>query len=119
MKKILIVDDDEHIVKALSILLKAQNRVVHTALDPVHGMATAIREKPDVILLDIMMPAGGGLKMAENLANQPFNIPIIFLTASKREDYRIRAESLNTVGYFEKPFDTNMLLQKVDKILAT
>ena len=68
-KKILIVEDDAKILKALSIRLKSEGFDVIGATDGMSGTALARKEEPDLLLLDISMPAGGGFGVAENVAN--------------------------------------------------
>jgi DNA-binding response OmpR family regulator len=81
-KKILIVDDERDIVKALMIRLKNSGYDVVSAFNGVEGVSMAYGEKPDLIILDIRMPAGSGLSVAEQLKRSTHTraIPIIFLT---------------------------------------
>ena len=114
-KRILVVEDDEHIVKALGVRLRSKGYDVVASYDAVMGMQKAMEQPPDLILLDIMMPGGNGVTLAERLQNstKTSNIPIIFLTASKQTDLRQQAFSLGAVGFFEKPFDFDELLATV------
>ena len=79
-KRILIVEDDENIVKALSVRLKSKGYDVVASYDAVMGMQKAMEQPPDLILLDIMMPGGNGITLAERLQNstKTGHIPIIF-----------------------------------------
>ena len=114
-KRILVVEDDEHIVKALSIRLKSKGYEVLAAYDAIMAMQKAMANPPDLILLDITMPGGDGLSLAERLksSTKTESLPIIFLTASKQSDLRQRALSLGAVAFFEKPFDFEELLATV------
>ncbi len=114
-KRILVVEDDENIVKALGVRLKSKGYDVVAAYDAVMGMQKAMEQTPDLILLDIMMPGGNGVTLAERLKNstKTGNVPIIFLTASKQSDLRQQALSLGAIGFFEKPFDFEELLATV------
>ncbi|MGB0911105.1 MAG: response regulator transcription factor [Nitrospirales bacterium] len=114
-KRILVVEDDENIVKALGVRLKSKGYDVVAAYDAVMGMQKAMEQTPDLILLDIMMPGGNGVTLAERLKNstKTGTIPIIFLTASKQSDLRQQALSLGAIGFFEKPFDFDELLATV------
>lgn len=117
--KILLVEDDEKIVKAVSIRLKSQGYEVVTAFDAVMAMAKAMEHHPDLVLLDISMPGGNGFTVAERLQNSSLaGIPIIFLTASKEPGLRDRAKELGAVGYLEKPFETQELLAIIQQALA-
>ena len=114
-KRILVVEDDEHIVKALGVRLRSKGYDVVASYDAVMGMQKAMENPPDLILLDVMMPGGNGVTLAERLQNstKTVNIPIIFLTASKQADLREQAFSFGAVGFFEKPFDFDELLATV------
>ncbi len=114
-KNILVVEDDEHIVKALSVRLKAKGYHVQAAYDAIMAMQKAIEQPPDLILLDITMPGGNGLTLSERLksSTKTQNIPIIFMTASKQSDLRPKALALGAIAFFEKPFDFDELLATV------
>ncbi len=118
--KILLVEDDEKIVKALTIRLKSQGYDIATAYDAVMATARAMDYHPDVILLDISMPGGNGFTVAERLLHSSVtaNIPIIFLTASKEPGLRERAKELGAVGFLEKPFEAEELLAMIRHALA-
>jgi CheY-like chemotaxis protein len=75
--------------------------------------------KPQLILLDIMMPVGMGFSVAERLKDLGLgDIPIIFITASKRSGLRKTAQRLGAAGFFEKPYDAEELLAAVHLILG-
>ena len=83
-KKILIVDDEPNIVKLLSIRLKARGYEVFVAHDGVEGVEIAVKEIPDLIVMDVQMPHGGGIGAFEKLISLDITsrIPVIFMTAS-------------------------------------
>jgi DNA-binding response OmpR family regulator len=85
-KKILIVDDERDIVKVLVIRLESSGYEVISAFDGAQGVFMAHKENPDLIILDIRMPAGDGFSVAERLkrSSHTWTIPIIFLTESER-----------------------------------
>jgi len=118
--KILLVEDDEKIVKALTIRLKSQGYDVVAVFDAVMAMSKAMEHHPDVILLDISMPGGNGFTVAERLQNSSLtvDIPVIFLTASKEPGLRERAKGLGAVGFLEKPFEAQELLSVIQHALA-
>ena len=118
--KILLVEDDEKIVKALTIRLKSQGYDVVAAYDAVMAMAKALDCHPDVILLDISMPGGNGFTVAERLNDSSLTatVPVIFLTASKEPGLRERAKELGAVGFLEKPFEAQELLSIIQHALA-
>lgn len=116
MKKILVVEDDKNVSKALGIRLAGAGYSVYTAVDGLSGLREAVQNRPDLILLDISMPAGDGFSVAK--AVQRLNItggtPIIFITASRKPGLRDKAMALDSVvGFFEKPYDPEELLGKI------
>ena len=113
-KKILIVEDDEKIALALALRLKAAGYETSTAFDALTGVSEAVKFRPDLVLLDISMPAGSGFEVAERMRSaMPSFTPIIFLTASKQPGLQERAQELGAVGYFEKPYEAEALLTAV------
>jgi DNA-binding response OmpR family regulator len=120
-KKILIVDDERDIVKALMIRLQANGYEVVTAFDGAQGVFMAHKEKPDLIILDIRMPAGDGFSVAERLKSSmhTFSIPIIFLTGSPERDAEGRAMELGARFYIKKPYDPEELLDAVKRAIET
>ena len=118
-KKILVIDDDPKIVQALQIRLKSAGYEVLTAADGVYGLHLAREGKPDLVILDIMMPVGGGFSVAHRLREQALEVPVIFITASKQAGLREMANHLGTVGFLEKPYEQEELLAAVAKALRT
>ena len=120
MKKILVIEDDAKIAAALRIRLEASGYEVHLAGDGFTGLKMTMTHSPDLILLDIMMPVGMGFSVAERLRGLDMgNIPIIFITASKRAGLRKTAQQLGAAGFFEKPYDAEELLSAIQLILGT
>ena len=119
MKKILIIEDDPKIAKALALRLKSAGYEATMASDALTGLTAAVKLKPDLLLLDISIPAGNGFMVAERvqcLISRP--TPIIFLTASKQSAFRNRARELGAAAFFEKPYQPEQLLAAVSKILG-
>src|SRR5215207_5790209 len=120
MKKILVVEDDTKIAAALRIRLEASGFEVVTAGDGFSGLKMTMTHRPHLILLDIMMPVGMGFSVAERLKNLGLGeIPIVFITASKRAGLRKTAQQLGAAGFFEKPYDAEELLCAIYLILGT
>jgi DNA-binding response OmpR family regulator len=120
MKKILVVEDDAKIAAALRIRLEAAGYEVVTAGDGFSGLKMTMTHRPQLILLDIMMPVGMGFSVAERLKDLGLgDIPIIFITASKRSGLRKTAQRLGAAGFFEKPYDAEELLAAVHLILGS
>jgi len=120
-KKILIVDDERDIVKALMIRLQANGYEVVTAFDGAQGVFMAHKEKPDLIILDIRMPAGDGFSVAERLksSTHTFTIPVIFLTGSPETSAEEKAMALGARFYIKKPYDPEELLDAVKRAIET
>jgi DNA-binding response OmpR family regulator len=112
MKRILIIEDDENAALSLMIRLKAHGYAAWVAGDAIKGLSTAIRNTPDLILLDIAIPGGDGFTLAEKLRNVPQtkNVPVIFLTASDDPELRQKVMNLGAAGLLEKPFCAEELL---------
>lgn len=80
---------------------------------------SAVTNQPHAVVLDISLPAGDGFLVAQRIqANAPTCLPIIFLTASKRRDFRKRAYELGAAGFFEKPYDPEALVTALNQALG-
>ena len=125
MYKILLVDDDPDFVAATKSVLESRSDYkVLTASDGVFGLSTAKAEKPDLIILDVIMPFEDGFTAARELKADPelSKIPVIILTSfSKRmgeTDVSVaQGMELEAEDYVEKPVSPQELLQKVDQLL--
>ena len=124
MTKVLLIDDEAPIRLLCRVNLEAEGMLVLEASDGVSGVEAARTERPDVILLDVMMPALDGWRVAEQLLDDESTseIPVIFLTA--RAEFRDRARGLDIGGvdYVTKPFNplelaplVRELLDRIDK----
>ena len=119
MKRILIVEDDPRITAALKVRLTARGYEILTAGNGFEGLKLAMNSRPDLLLLDIMMPMGMGFSVAERLKAVGLgHIPIIFITASKRTGLRRTAAKLGAAGFFEKPYDADELVSAIELILG-
>ena len=120
MKKVLVVEDDANIGRALWVRLTAAGYAAHLAADAHEGVAAARQHQPDLVLLDITMPGGGGFAVAEQLRQDQTtaHVPLIFLTASRQADLRQRAEQVGAVDFFLKPFDAVALMASIERALA-
>jgi DNA-binding response OmpR family regulator len=119
MKRILIIEDDRKIAMALAQRLRSSGYEASMAFDALSGVSTAVKLKPDLVLLDISMPAGDGFSVAERIQSLvPTYTPIIFLTASKRSEFREKAIELGATAFFEKPYDAKALLSAISKTIG-
>ena len=110
-KRILIAEDDRKIGAALEIRLRAAGYEVQVVPDGFRSYLRAMSDPPDLLLMDIFMPFGSGLEVAQELKSVGLaDIPIIFMTASKEPNLRETAKKIGAIGFFEKPFDTESLL---------
>ena len=118
-KKILIVDDERDIVKGLMIRLQGAGYDVVTAFDGAQGVFMAHKEKPDLIILDIRMPAGDGFSVAQRLrrSTHTFTIPVIFLTGSPEASSEEKTRALGARFYIKKPYDPEELLDAIKRAL--
>lgn len=119
MKTVLLVEDDPNISLAYGVRLKAMGYTVHTAKDAVSAVSQVNKHHPDVVLLDISLPAGDGFIVAERIKNltSAAATPIIFITASNKPGLRERALALGAVGFLNKPFDATQLANAIEVAL--
>ena len=119
MTKVLVIDDEAPIRLLCRVNLEAERMDVIEAADGPSGVEKARDERPDVILLDVMMPGLDGWRVAEQLLedDRTTSIPIIFLTA--RAEFRDRARGLDIGGvdYITKPFNPLELAPLVQRLL--
>lgn len=114
-KTILIVDDDRELVDGLRAVLDRQGFRVITAHDG-HQAKTAIyNQRPDLVILDMMMPRMGGYPVLEHFKGKPEAPPIIMVTANEGSRHKAYAEYLGVIEYIRKPFATEKLLDAVAK----
>jgi DNA-binding response OmpR family regulator len=118
-KRILIIDDEPDFVRVVQLRLEAAGYEVVTALDGMQGVSTAHKEKPDLIILDIMMPAMHGHRVCEALkkSTKTWTIPIIYLTAKGSKEDEELAYKLGAEHFFTKPYDPQVLLEAIKKAL--
>ena len=118
-KKILIVDDNEDIAKGLRILFRAHGYIPVVAGDAVSAVSQAKNENPDVILLDLGLPAGDGYLVMERLSNieSLALTPVIVLTAREEDFHKELSLQAGAKAFFQKPVDHGLLLSAVDQII--
>ena len=117
--KILIVDDDQVISQQLVSLLRAAAYPTLSTLDPVQGFMVAQRERPGLILLDINLPAGGGIRLLERLAKTTTTqlIPVVVITASEDPALEGQVRAKGAAGFLRKPIDGERLLAAITAAL--
>ena len=122
--KILIVDDDPVLVEATKAVLESKNYQVSAAYDGDEGLEKAKDEKPDMIILDIIMPTKDGFTVCEQLKGDPqlSEIPVLIMTsfAAKKQETNIPVSAgltLEAEDYIDKPVKPDELLNRVEKLL--
>ena len=115
-KKVLIVDDDDAIVSAMTVRLRAVGHEVFAASDGRSALAAVDTLRPDVIVLDIRMPDIDGFEVARRLKDAPglADIPIVFVSANVREWAKKAAFAAGASFYLSKPYNAKQLLSAVE-----
>jgi len=118
---ILIVDDEPDIVSLLGLHLKLNGYSIFQANNGMRGLEVATHEKPDLIVLDVMMPEMDGFEVAKRLKENPetTDVPIIFLTARTQTDDKIKGLMAGADDYMIKPFDFEELELRIKRILKS
>jgi DNA-binding response OmpR family regulator len=117
MPRLLIVEDELAMRTALADCLEAEGYRILTAPDGEGGLERALREKPDLILLDIMMPKLDGFSLCAELRKMGHTVPILMLTAKGQVQDRVRGLDAGADDYLTKPFSTDELLARVRALL--
>jgi CheY-like chemotaxis protein len=120
MKTVLLIDDDNVFLLTIGVRLKSMGYVVHAAKDAVSAVSAVRKTSPDVIVLDVSLPAGDGFMVAERLQKliSAAATPIIFVTASERPGMSERAMKLGAVAFLNKPFDATTLADAIESALS-
>lgn len=117
-KTILVVDDDHEMIEGLRTLLEKQGYTVMQAHDGHQGKQMIYNQKPDLVILDMMMPRMGGYPVLEHFKGKTDCPPIIMITANEGSRHKAYAEYLGVVDYLRKPFAMERLLEAVNKAFA-
>lgn len=120
MKTVLLVDDDNTFLLTIGVRLKSMGYTVCTAKDAANAISAVRKNNPDVVVLDVSLPAGDGFLVAERLQNLIVSAttPIIFVTASEKAALRERAMKLGAVAFLQKPFDATTLADQIESALS-
>jgi len=119
MAKVLVVDDEVHIIKIIDYKLRAAGHMVVSARDGQEALERARGEKPDLILLDVMMPKMDGFETLVRLRRDPetSSTPIFMLTVKGKEVDRAKGMELGADDYITKPFSPSKLLARIEEVL--
>jgi two-component system cell cycle response regulator len=117
--KILTVDDSRIVRMLVTRALQGCDCQIVEASNGEEGLATAAREMPDLILLDVTMPVMDGFEMLKRLRQQAgcTKVPVIMLTAESSQDSVARADGLGVSGYVAKPFKEDLLRERIGRVV--
>jgi len=118
-KKILFIDDEPDQIMMISLRLKKNGYAVISAMDGEQGLKKVAGEKPDLILLDVLMPGIDGLEVCRRLRKDPAtkHIPIVATTAAGADDIELQCITAGADDCVRKPYDSPDLLMKIRKLL--
>lgn len=119
-RKILLVEDDPDISRGLAIRLKAKGYDVVAAQDATVAMTMALREHPDLVIMDIGLPGGDGHMVMDRLTRNTRTAatPVIFLSARAQQSDIQRALDQGAAGYLTKPYRSEELLSMIETVLG-
>jgi DNA-binding response OmpR family regulator len=117
-KTILVVDDDHELVDGLRSVLERQGYRVIQAHDGHQAKQQVYNQRPDLVILDMMMPRMGGYPVLEHFKGKPDAPPVIMITANEGSRHKAYAEYLGVIAYIRKPFALEKLLEAVNKAFA-
>ena len=120
MKSVLLVDDDNAILLGVGVRLKSMGYTVYTAKDAINAVSAVVKNNPDVVVLDITLPAGDGFVVCDRLQRLVGSAatPIIFMTASENPKLRSRAIKMGAAAFLVKPFDATALADAIETALS-
>ncbi len=117
LARVLVVDDEPNIADVISMALKYNDFTVATAADGNEALEQVSDFRPDLIVLDVMMPGLDGFQVAKRLAERSNDVPILFLTARDTTDDKIRGLTIGGDDYMTKPFSVEELIARIKVIL--
>lgn len=118
--KVLVCDDERHIVRLIQVNLERQGYTVVTAFDGKEGLEKVKSEKPNLLVLDVMMPYMDGFEVLKNLRRDPEteNLPVVMLTAKAQDKDVFEGYHYGADMYLTKPFNPMELVTFVKRILS-
>ena len=119
-KKILVIEDETSTLRFLEYTLKQEGYEVLLAKDGLEGIKEALEERPDLIILDIMLPGLDGYEVCYQLRQKPetFTLPILMLSAKARQEDKDIGIKMGADDYLAKPADPSEILAKVETLLT-
>jgi two-component system alkaline phosphatase synthesis response regulator PhoP len=116
-EKILVIEDDPSILRGLQLNLGMEGYLVRSASDGESGLALARTEKPDLVVLDVMLPRLGGLDVLREIRKEDPDLPVLILSAKGQEGDKVAGLQLGADDYIVKPFGLKELLARIDALL--
>jgi DNA-binding response OmpR family regulator len=118
--KVLVADDAPDSVQLLEDLLTAEGHEVVTAADGAQALTQALKEQPDVILLDVMMPKMDGYEVCRHIKqdHRTRSTPVIMITVLKEQEHRAKGAAAGADEFLSKPFRARELLSRIDELLT-
>ena len=119
-KTVLLIEDEPNIIVAISFILQRAGWRVHTHSDGANAMEAVARERPDVIVLDVMLPGRSGFDILADIRAQDtgHDVPVLMLTAKGQTKDRARAEALGVTQFMTKPFANQAVLEAVEALVG-
>src|SRR3990172_12711196 len=112
--RVLVVEDDESISEAVVFNLKQKEYLTLTARNGLEGLRLLRRERPDLLILDLMLPEMDGWKLCEQAREEGFDLPIIILSARTSEFDKVQGLNMGADDYLSKPFGMQELMARVE-----
>jgi DNA-binding response OmpR family regulator len=116
-EKIVVIEDDPSILRGLQLNLGMEGYLVRSATDGETGLTLARTEKPDLVLVDVMLPRLGGLEVVRELRREDPDLPVLILSAKGQESDKVAGLQLGADDYLVKPFGLKELLARIDALL--
>lgn len=119
-QKILVVDDDEHILRSLSQYLELEDFNVVSASSGPEALKLFQQERPDLLVLDVMMPGMDGFQVLETLRKNPetASVPVLMLTARDQHNDILKGYQMGATSYLVKPFNLDELVDAIREVFA-
>jgi two-component system alkaline phosphatase synthesis response regulator PhoP len=116
-KKILLVEDEEHLLKTILLNLELENYHVTTATDGIEALKKFRSASFDLIILDVMLPELNGFDVCEEMRKENSQVPVLFLTAKGTSEDKVRGLKLGADDYLTKPFNLEELLLRIQILI--
>jgi DNA-binding response OmpR family regulator len=116
-EKILVIEDDPSILRGLQINLGMEGYTVRSAMDGETGLSLARSERPDLVVVDVMLPRLGGLEVVRAIRKEDPDLPVLILSAKGQEADKVAGLARGADDYLVKPFGLKELLARIDALL--